>query len=60
MNSDIIMTCPAKGLVALQAKPSLKVFSKFPCGALPVVREQTNRLIAGIDASGDRCCGQDT
>jgi hypothetical protein len=42
MNSDFIMTCPAKGLAALQAKPSLKIFSKFLCGALPVVREQNN------------------
>ena len=41
MNSDLIMACPAKGLVALQAKPILKAIFQFPRGVLPVVGNST-------------------
>jgi hypothetical protein len=42
MNSEFMLACPAKGLVALLAKPILKGIFQFPRGVLSVVWESTN------------------
>jgi hypothetical protein len=42
MNSEFMLACPAKGLVALLAKPILKGIFQFPHGLLSVVWESTN------------------
>ena len=42
MNSEFMLACPAKGLVALLAKSILKGIFQFPHGVLSVVWESTN------------------